>query len=74
MIFDLLTMKKTACLILVLVLSFTEGIDVFAAQNKKKTFTKRYHNEKLIVVLNDLCRKNGYTLNIPDEIDENSLV
>lgn len=71
---DLLTMKKTACLILVLALSVIGSSSAFAAQNKKKTFTKRYHNEKLIVVLNDLCRKNGYTLNILDEIDENKRI
>lgn len=71
---DLLTMKKNACFILVLILSIAWSTNIFGAQTKKKTFTKRYHNEKLIVVLNDLCRKNGYTLNILDEIDENKRI
>ena len=44
-------------------------MDAFAAKSKAKTFTKHYKNEKLIVVLNDLCKRNGYTLNIIDEID-----
>ena len=67
-------MKKCACLILVFLLLLSGNTAVFGAQNKKKTFTKRYHNEKLIVVLNDLCRKHGYTLNILDEIDENKRI
>lgn len=67
-------MKKFACLILVFLLLLSGNTAAFGAQNKKKTFTKRYHNEKLIVVLNDLCRKHGYTLNILDEIDENKRI
>lgn len=62
------TVKKFVCLILLFVLSLC-GMEIFAAQAKSKTLTKRYKNEKLIVVLNDLCKRNDYTLNILDEID-----
>lgn len=62
-------MKRIACYILLLTLVSMFSIDVCAAGTKKKTFTKRYKNEKLIVVLNDLCKRNNYTLNILDEID-----
>ena len=59
----------------IVLLSFLFGsLALFAAHQKAKTFTKRYKNEKLIVVLNDLCHRNGYTLNIVDEIDENKRI
>ena len=59
----------------IVLLSFLFGsLALFAAPQKAKTFTKRYKNEKLIVVLNDLCHRNGYTLNIVDEIDENKRI
>lgn len=66
-------MKKNIRLIALL--TFLIGsLTLFAAPQKAKTFTKRYKNEKLIVVLNDLCHRNGYTLNILDEIDENKRI
>lgn len=66
-------MKKIVCLILLLSLSIGNA-SVFAAKAKAKPFTKRYKNEKLIVVLNDLCHRNGYTLNILDEIDKDKRI
>lgn len=68
-----LTMKKIVRLILLLTLLIGSSV-LYAAPQKAKTFTKRYKNEKLIVVLNDLCHRNGYTLNILDEIDENKRI
>ena len=59
----------------IVLLSFLLGsLALFAAPQKTKPFTKRYKNEKLIVVLNDLCHRNGYTLKIEDEIDENKRI
>lgn len=42
------------------------SIPVYSA-SKAKTFTKKYKNERLEVVLNDLCKRNGYTLSVLDE-------
>lgn len=68
-------MKKTLCYILLLFFTLSLGnMEAFAAQSKAKKFTKKYHNERLIVVLNDLCNRNGYTLNILDEIDQNKRI
>lgn len=67
------TMKRIVFLILLVFLS-AGSIGTFAANKKAKTFTKKYHNEKLIVVLHDLCTRNGYTLNILDEIDGNKRI
>ena len=68
-----LIMKKNFRFIVLL--SFLLGsLALFAAPQKTKPFTKRYKNEKLIVVLNDLCHRNGYTLKIEDEIDENKRI
>jgi len=39
------------------------------AASKSKPFNKKYKNERLEVVLNDLCKHNGYTLNILDQMD-----
>lgn len=66
-------MKKIVRFILLLTLLIGSSA-LYAAPQKAKTFTKRYKNEKLIVVLNDLCHRNGYTLNILDEIDENKRI
>lgn len=68
-------MRKTFCytLLLLLVLSMC-SVDALAAQGKAKKITKKYHNERLIVVLNDLCERNGYRLNIVDEIDEDKRI
>lgn len=66
-------MKRIVFLILIFSLSVVSA-DTLAAKTKAKTFTKRYRNEKLIVVLQDLCNRNGYTLNIVDEIDANKRI
>lgn len=66
-----LSMKKAVCYILLLLLSMG-STEVMAA--KAKPLTKRYRNEKLIVILNDLCHRNGYTLNIVDEIDRDKRI
>jgi len=59
----------------ILLLSIVIGSSaLYAAPQKTKTFTKRYKNERLIVVLNDLSHRTGYTLNIVDEIDENKQI
>lgn len=60
-------MKKAASLILIILLSL--GSTAVFAKPKAKPLTKKYHNEKLIVVLNDLCKHNGYTLELIDEMD-----
>lgn len=73
MINFVVTMRKIAFFILILTLSLGSA-DMFAASPKAKTFTKKYRNERLIVVLQDLCNRNGYTLNIVDEIDRDKRI
>ena len=65
-------MKRIVSLCLVLLLSLG-SIGVYA-KPKTKPFTKKYRNEKLIVVLNDLCKRNGYTLVLLDDIDANKRI
>jgi len=67
------TMKRMLGLILLIFVSVS-SMEMQAANAKTKPFTKRYRNERLIVVLQDLCNRNGYTLNIVDEIDRNKRI
>jgi len=64
--FYIITLRIRHILLCILILSVFSPS--FAA-NKTKRFSKKYNNERLEVVLNDLCKRNGYTLDILDEID-----
>lgn len=50
---------------LLFVVCLTLCVPVSAAKNK--TFSHKYKNERLEVVLNDLCDRFGYTLNMADD-------
>lgn len=53
------------CTLLLCFFLMCSGASVMAA-SKAKPFSKKYKNERLEVVLNDLCKHNGYKLNIID--------
>lgn len=70
-------MKKIFSYTLLLLVVLSMGsVEATAAPSKAKkvTITRKYHNERLIVVLNDLCERGGYRLNIVDEIDEDKRI
>lgn len=56
-------MKKITTII---ILSFLLTLPMFAASKAKKKFSGKYRDTRLEVVLHDLCRKTGNTLNAAD--------
>ncbi len=74
-IYHTFPVKAMRALFVVLVLLLLMPMQGMAAQSKAKKFSKKYRNERLEVVLKDLCRNNDYTLKVLDpDIDLNKRI